>query len=173
MFWGSQNVNPGLARRFAIENAFYFEDFTNVELGEIFDLKLKTQDLSATTEAKVVALEVLDRARNRPNFGNAGDVENLLGQAKNRYQTRHMSESLPANKSSVDVVFEPQDFDPNFDRDEHASTNLSKLFGDVVGCEEIIARMDRYQKLARALKARNRSRESIPTNFVFKGPPGG
>lgn len=164
-------MNAGLARRFAIEDAFYFEDFTNDELREIIDLKLKMQDLSATDEAKVVALEVLDRARNRTTFGNAGEVENLLAQAKNRYQTRQMS--VPTSKRSVRIVFEPQDFDPNFDRDKHATSNLTALFEDVVGCETIIAMLAKYQNLARALKARNKGRESIPTTFVFKGPPGG
>jgi hypothetical protein len=163
-------VNPGLSRRFEIENAFHFEDFTRSELGEIIDLKLKEQDLCATDAAKTVALEVLDRARNRPNFGNAGEVENLLGQAKIRYQARQAL--LPADKQFA-ILFEPQDFDANFDRDTHATANLNKLFEDVVGCEDIVARMGRYQKLAQALKARNKStHDNIPTNFVFKGPPG-
>src|SRR6267154_4812032 len=40
-----KNVNPGLSRRFDIENAFHFEDFTDSELLEILNLKLKQQDL--------------------------------------------------------------------------------------------------------------------------------
>ncbi|KAG5647446.1 hypothetical protein DXG03_009376 [Asterophora parasitica] len=161
-----QNVNPGLSRRFAIEDAFNFEDFSNPQLLEILNLKLKNQDLSATDDAKAVAIEVLDRARNRPNFGNAGDVENIIGQAKNRYQKRKAS-------NQFDVVFEPQDFDPDYDRGVHASANLQKLFEDIVGCEEIITKLARYQQFAQALKARNiKDRSDIPTNFVFKGPPG-
>lgn len=60
--------------RFAIESAFRFEDFNNVELLEILELKMKQQDLAATSEARSVAIEVLSRIRNRPNFGNAGEV---------------------------------------------------------------------------------------------------
>lgn len=60
--------------RFAIESAFHFEDFNNDELLEILELKLRHQDLDATPEAKAVAIEVLSRGRNRPNFGNAGEV---------------------------------------------------------------------------------------------------
>ncbi len=62
------------ALRFAIESAFHFEDFDNGELLEILDLKMRHQDLDATPEAKSVAIEVLSRGRNRPNFGNAGEV---------------------------------------------------------------------------------------------------
>jgi AAA lid domain len=76
-----QNVNPGLGRRFAIENAFTFEDFTESQLRKILDFKLKDQDLGATNLAKQVAGDLLDRAKNRPNFGNAGEVENMLGQS--------------------------------------------------------------------------------------------
>ncbi|RDB20814.1 NFX1-type zinc finger-containing protein 1 [Hypsizygus marmoreus] len=164
-----QNVNPGLSRRFAIDNAFNFEDFSNSDLLKILNFKLKSQDLSASDAAKDVAIQVLDRARNRPNFGNAGEVENLLGQAKTRYQTRQKKEL----EKSFDIVFEPQDFDPDFDRDAHASTNLTKLFEDVVGCEEVVKKLGDYQQLARALKHRGViDRDQIPTNFVFKGPPG-
>lgn len=138
---------------------------------KILELKLKTQDLRATDSAKKVAIRVLSRSRNRPNFGNAGEVENVIGQAKGRYQSRQMT--LPANERSFDVLFEPQDFDPEFDRDEHATANLEKLFADVVGCEEIVQKLGEYQLIARTLKARGMdTRDQIPTNFVFKGPPG-
>jgi hypothetical protein len=70
-----ENSNPGLARRFPINEAFYFEDFNDRELKEILDLRLQKQGLEATEEAKNVALELLRRARDLPNFGNAGDIE--------------------------------------------------------------------------------------------------
>ncbi|KIJ05152.1 hypothetical protein PAXINDRAFT_103893 [Paxillus involutus ATCC 200175] len=165
-----QNVNPGLARRFAIENAFNFEDFTEPQLMKILEYKLKDQDLSATDDAKKVAGELLSRMRNRPNFGNAGEVENMLGQAKSRYQKRMAS--VPASQRK-DVVFEPKDFDPDFNRGQNASTNLANMFADVVGCEEVVEKLDSYQKIAQAMKKRGLDmRKHIPSNFVFKGPPG-
>lgn len=159
-----------LERRFAIESAFHFEDFSDEELRKILELKLKQQDLGATKEAKDVAIEVLSRARNRPNFGNAGEVENIISNAKDRHQARQ-SKSLSAN--SFDVVFEPVDFDENFDRGNHATTNLKKLFEDVIGCEDVVAKLEAYQQMSQNQKRRNRSfRNLIPTNFLFKGPPG-
>ena len=98
-------------------------------------------------------------------------VENLLGLAKDRHQARQSSK--PASQRSFEVIFEPQDFDPDFQRGEHAATNLQKLFEDVVGCEEVIDKLAGYQQTAQNMKARNRqSRGNIPTNFLFKGPPG-
>ncbi|KAF9264160.1 P-loop containing nucleoside triphosphate hydrolase protein [Marasmius fiardii PR-910] len=166
-----QNVNSGLSRRFDIENPFHFEDFSQSELEEVLKLKLRQQDLSVTDAAKTVALDVLDRGRNQPNFGNGGEVENMITQAKIRYQKRQAQ--LPLAERSLDIVFEPEDFDPDHDRQNHATTNLKKLFEDVVGCEDIVKKLGDYQKVAAQMKVRKREiRGVIPMNFVFKGPPG-
>ena len=47
-------------------------------------MKLRDQDLDATKEAKDAATEVLRRARNRPNFGNAGEVGDLCTRPQQR-----------------------------------------------------------------------------------------
>ena len=57
-----RNTNPGLSRRFPLDDAFLFEDFDDEQLREILELKLRKQGLDATTEAKDVAIEVLARA---------------------------------------------------------------------------------------------------------------
>ena len=134
-------------------------------------MKLHQQDLDATEEAKKVALEVLGRARNRPNFGNAGEVENQLTLAKGRFQSRQSSrEDLDG---FYDVVFAPEDFDADYMRGAKAATNLQTLFEGMIGCEDVIKKLGNYQKLAQGLKARGQDpRETVPTNFLFKGPPG-
>jgi len=166
-----QNVNPGLTRRFALENAFYFEDFTDQELQEILEYKLKKQDLKATTEAIRVAIDVLSRKRNGLNFGNGGDVENLISTAKMNHHNRQIG--LPVEQRSLDCEFEPQDFDSDYDRLINSDTNLRELFAGVVGCETIIAKLEGFARIARKAKANGRdARKLIPMNFIFKGPPG-
>lgn len=158
----------GLSRRFSIEEAFKFEDFTETELRDILEFKLKKQDLSATDTAKNVAMDLLSREKSRPNFGNAGAVENLLSHTKTRYMARLRGTIPPA-----DTIFEPRDFDPEFDRHLHAAANLDKMFEDILGCDEIIEKLRDYQKIAHRMKERGEdARAIIPTNFVFKGPPG-
>ncbi|KAJ3985164.1 P-loop containing nucleoside triphosphate hydrolase protein [Lentinula detonsa] len=164
-----QAVNPGLSRRFSIEDAFKFEDFTSDQLLEILNLKLKQQSLDATDDAKKVAREVLNRAKMRPNFGNGGDVEDLITKAKHNYVTRIRGSSVPRD---ANIVFEPADFDPLFNR-VHDSNNLDELFKDVVGCEEIVEKMRHLQKVAQIGKTRDEEiSDLVPTTFVFKGPPG-
>ncbi|KAI1680959.1 ATPase family associated protein [Pyrenophora tritici-repentis] len=163
-----RDVNPGLARRFPLESAFVFEDFNDAEIRCILDLKLKDIGFSATDQAKKVAMDVIQRARNRPNFGNAGEVDIILDRAKALHQ-KHST----ANKIKQFGNFEAIDFDPDFDRGERAATQLSSLFQDVVGCEELIEQFRGYQITAANLKSLGMDpREQLPFNFLFKGPPG-
>jgi hypothetical protein len=74
---------------------------------------------------------------------------------------------------SIDFVFEPKDFDPDFDRASGAETNLRDLFKDVVGCESIIEKLDGYLRVAKGMRAAGLDPTGqIPMNFIFKGPPG-
>ncbi|KAH8814469.1 P-loop containing nucleoside triphosphate hydrolase protein [Flagelloscypha sp. PMI_526] len=165
-----QNVNPGLARRFDMENAFEFHDFSDAELRQILDGKLKAQELDATDSAKDVAIRVLGRERNRPNFGNAGAVDLILTRAKGRYKQR---KAKPTAETNWTLLFEPQDFDPDFDRDTNAESSIDELFADIVGCDTVKQKLKQFTKLVQLNRLRGRPLLSqIPTSFVFKGPPG-
>ncbi|KAK1566191.1 ATPase [Colletotrichum navitas] len=163
-----QNVNPGLSRRFPISSAFVFEDFSRPELMTILDLKLKQQGFSATDQAKDVAGDMLERARNRPNFGNGGEVDKLLNEAKGRHQKR-VSSKQAKHVSTLEAL----DFDEDFDRAERADTNVAKLFEGTVGCEKIVATLEGFQESVRSMKALGIDpKQNIPFNFLFRGPPG-
>ena len=163
-----QSVNPGLSRRFPMDSAFHFEDYTDDDLQRILDLKLNQVGFGATREAKNVVRECLRRARNRPHFGNAGEVDILLDKEKIRHQQRLSSRQT----KSIDTL-EALDFDPDFDRAERASTNCRKLFDGVVGCEDLILQLEGYQRTVANMKRLGMDpREQIPFNFLFRGPPG-
>ena len=164
-----QKVNPGLSRRFPLDSAFVFEDFTDEELGKIFDLKLRQQGFESTDQGRKVALEVLRRARNRPHFGNAGEIDILLNAAKARHQRNR---GRAGNRRSA-ATLEAQHFDEDFDRAERAETNIRVLFKDTVGCEETVSQLEGYQRIAKNLKGLGMDpREQLPFNFLFRGPPG-
>ena len=163
-----QNVNPGLSRRFPISSGFHFEDFSDDELRSIFDIKLKQQGYQVTDQAAKVAMEMLTRSRNRPNFGNAGEIDIILDTTKARHQTRF---SRKEAKSAT--LLEALDFDENFDRADRAETNIPKLFEGTVGCEQIVSLLEGYQDTVRTLKSLEMNpKEKIPFNFLFRGPPG-
>jgi len=166
-----RNMNPGLSRRFALDDAFDFEDFDDDQLREILELKLRKRGLEATKEAKDTAISMLARARHRPNFGNAGEVENMIGRAKASHQSRQSAK--PLSDRSADVLFEPQDFDAKFDRSANATVNCKALFRDVLGCDDIVAKLEGFAQTSSSMRERGIDpREHIPFNFIFKGPAG-
>ncbi|KAH7178771.1 P-loop containing nucleoside triphosphate hydrolase protein [Fusarium sp. MPI-SDFR-AT-0072] len=161
-----QNVNPGLSRRFPISSAFVFEDFDDVALAKILDPKLGKSGFKATVKAKVVALDVLRRARNRPNFGNAGEIDILLGKAMASHQKR-----VSSGRVKRHGTLEPIDFDEDFDRAERGDTDVKKLFEGDVGRDHLISILQGYQTRVRQAKQLEIDPE-IPFNFLFRGPPG-
>ena len=166
-----QNTNPGLSRRFPLEEAFYFEDFNDDQLRQILELKLQKQDLGATQEAKDVAITMLARSRRRLNFGNAGEIENMISHAKASYQKRDSMK--PPSERSVQILFAPQDFDAKFDRSANATVRCRELFKDTVGCDEIVEKLEGYVLTAASMRANGMDpQQYIPFNFIFKGPPG-
>lgn len=163
-----QNVNPGLSRRFPISSAFTFEDFSTSELSTILDLKLGDRGYSVDVTARSVALDVLERARSRPNFGNAGEIDILLNDAMLRHQKR-LAEGKPAHRTT----FEACDIDEDYDRLGRGGANIDQLFDGTVGCEKIVSTLKGYQNTVRSMKALDCDpKESIPFNFLFRGPPG-
>ncbi len=118
-----------------------------------------------------MVLEVLDRSRVRPNFGNAGEVDNMLGKAKLRHQSRQSH--LKPSERPTDIIFEPEDFDPDFNRSEGAEKSLEHLFRDMVGADRVIQKLREIQRVAQLTTDRGEDpRLAVPTSFAFKGPPG-
>ena len=165
------NSNPGLARRFRLSDAFYFHDFSDGDLMRVLDFKLSKQGLKATENARRVAIEVLARERDRPHFGNAGAVENMISRAKELEQER--TSAAETDKANPYITFLPQDFDEDYDRANSGSSSCRDLFADIVGCEKLIDELEKYQRIAKNMKAHGKDpRTQIPMAFLFKGPPG-
>ena len=190
-----QKVNPGLRRRFPLEEAFRCKDYDDKRLNEILALKMEKEEITADQPAMEVAAEVLRRARDRPNFGNGGDVDNLLNQAKARYRERRnkekeetagdvVGEEKAGNNRSIvtapadddeqtPIVLSREDFDPEWDRGTDASRKCLELFEGLLGFEDIVSKFQGYQRMAANMRRKGKDpRKSMPFTFLFKGPPG-
>ncbi|KAG9246867.1 P-loop containing nucleoside triphosphate hydrolase protein [Calycina marina] len=166
-----EDANPGLARRFPMEDAFLFKGYSIPQLKSILQAKLDEYKISANDKAMKAALDVLEKARSKLNFGNGGEVENLITRAKSNCLARLME--IPLESRPKVWSLEPQDFDPEYNRVDSATTKLKALFADVVDCEPIIAKFEQYQIVSKAMKSRDLDPHLlVPTTFVFKGPPG-
>ncbi|EXF80696.1 stage V sporulation protein K [Colletotrichum fioriniae PJ7] len=165
------NSNPGLQRRFPKETALRFDTYSEDELCQIMDPKVDKSGLEMSKDAAAVSRQVLSRMRINPKFGNAGDVENLLNQAKVRINARITSASRESG--SVDVVIEPGDIEPHWDRESQAGESRATLFEGFVGFNRIVEQFEGYQNLVAGMRLYDIDpRPHIPWAFIFKGPPG-
>jgi len=181
-----RKYTPGLNRRFPLEEAFRFHDYDDQQLNKILRIKMAKEEVTGSKKAMDVAAEVLRRARDRPNFGNGGDIDNLLNQAKARFRERKAAEQgggrdpfeeeeEAEGQATTLVALEPQDFDPNWDRGiNRPNDNLtSSLFSGLLGFDDIRKQFEGYQLMAFNMRLRGKDpRESIPFTYVFTGPPG-
>lgn len=154
-----------------MDQAFVFEDFTKEQMDKILSMKLKDQDLGISDIGRRVAVEMIERSRNRLNFGNAGEVDILLNSAKMRLQKRLCSRTDDSSKRLT--ILDAPDFDENFDRADKTELSVRELFEGVVGFDECISKLESYQQLVRRLRKLDMDpRNEVPFNFLFRGPPG-
>ncbi|KAJ0385862.1 hypothetical protein COL922a_005567 [Colletotrichum nupharicola] len=162
------NCNPGLQRRFPKETALHFDPYSEDELCQIMGLKAEQCDLKMTQDARAVSRQVISRMRINPKFGNAGDVENLLNQAKVRLNAR-----IKSGLSHGQPAVEPADIDPQWDRASQAEGNREALFKDFVGFREIVEKFEGYQLLVDGMRLHDIDpKPHVPWAFIFKCPPG-
>jgi SpoVK/Ycf46/Vps4 family AAA+-type ATPase len=82
--------NPGLARRIPRENIFSFPDYQPQELWNILRLELEARNIAWEGETEAVLRETLGelyRVRDE-NFGNAGEIRNLVDVLERRRAVR-------------------------------------------------------------------------------------
>ncbi|GBG64793.1 hypothetical protein CBR_g46749 [Chara braunii] len=173
------NSNPGLQRRFSLETAFVFEDFSVDELVKILNLKMSKLELQSSFEAQQCAGEVLAKRKRLKNFGNGGEVDNLLTAALKRMESR--LKHLPADqrvRMSQHIL--PTDFDPDWECGSGGAgmqvlklPRVEDLFSDLMSCDHLVDQMLGYQSDMDLARQRGRDPlQQIPMNFCFVGPPG-
>lgn len=157
--------NPGLARRFPEQYAFYFEDYTPQELLKIFFSTCKRNHVSGSSE-KVVekVLQVLGRQRSLPNFGNAGTVNQIVENAAKKAAARQAAEGR------IGAAIELEVSDIEGEDVEEKKDPLAPL-DDLFNVDNIKKKL---QQLQNGLKVAKMDGDATPDigHFVFRGPPG-
>ena len=168
------DANPGLRRRFPLDEAFISQDFSGRELKKILDQKLKNMGVQITEDGRDIAMRMLELAKQQPNFGNGGEVDNILSRAIVNFRSRVSqidAKSLP--QYSKDAILTGLDFKLNSSRSSHAGDEVDHLFQDLIGLD---TQIEVFRRLARQVKStieRNIDpKKYVLSNFVLKGPPG-
>lgn len=159
-----RNQNPGLARRFPKDYAFYFDDYNEDELLQILNFNLKRHQVDASSNFREKAIDVLSVKRAQANFGNAGEVELLVKGAV-------LKASKRIDKSTNSIVLDEVDIeDPGTARSEKEVDPLSQLDG-LYRMEKVKEKLDTMRK---AWEVSRRDGDEVPNlgHFVFTGSPG-
>lgn len=164
--------NPGLARRFQLENAFRFADFTDSELLAILRAKAKKKGWILPFDVAREGVRILSRERSKPNFGNGGAVDNLLSRAVLKFEERLKRKSAAERAESRTLTVE--DFiSPEDEKVAEIRKDPDSLFKDLVGCREIVKMMKTFKSTVQyAQKVGRDPTEDIEMNLIFAGPPG-
>eukprot|EP01032_Pedospumella_encystans_P014867 gene14867-17051_t len=150
-------ANPGLARRFQMENAFEFADYTDEQLVTILKSKCAQDQLGITDSTAQYAVAQLARARSMPHFGNAGALDNLLSVAKLNMGVRYYLSN--------------EDFHQGGEIPEHIEE--ATLFDDLLGCDNVLAELKRIQSSIKyAQKKKQDIKSTFECNYLFVGPSG-
>jgi hypothetical protein len=162
--------NPGLARRFPLEYAFHFEDYTNSEFLTIFQKLCSRKNIVASQEVTECVLERLSHLKSSPNFGNVGALEQLVTAAVSRAVNR----GLDPNNSKIELCV--QDVHPQEEEPEDPKLMLDSL----VNIENIKAQINGLENAFRVAKRGDESRFNALDgmdppklgHFLFYGNPG-
>jgi hypothetical protein len=166
--------NPGLARRFRLETAMKFSDYSDDELVEIALQKSLLLGMNLTRELAAAAVRYyLAPQRSRPNFGNGGAVHNLLSTALIRANKRCALSGKPHVKVEGRITLEREDL-LGTPIDPLASPALRKLKG-MPGLIEVKAAIDQLVKLTSdnfKAMASDEAVHDVSLHRCFLGNPG-
>jgi replication-associated recombination protein RarA len=166
--------NPGLSRRFQLEEAFVFVDYTDDQLFTMLLNKAQASGWRVRMDAGRTAVQVLAKQRMQPNFGNGGAVANLLSTAVQRVEKR--LQSLPAAQRAACKELTAVDFTPNGSPAAHATpdhADLESVFADLVGCTAVLDQIhDIHDTVTFAMKQGRDPLDDLELSFVFAGDPG-
>ncbi|KAG2492324.1 hypothetical protein HYH03_009275 [Edaphochlamys debaryana] len=160
-----RNANPGLARRFQLPQAWRFEDYGPEDLLAITREAARKRGWALGEGALLAAVEALEAERRKPNFGNAGAVNNLLSAAAMRMEARLRGVSAAQRAQAVPLA---EDFLPPTPGGDPAD-----IFGDLIGCREVLQKLREWRATITACQALGRDPlQAVELNFRFTGAPG-
>ena len=164
-----QRANPGLARRFPIVDAFVFEEFELHQLEKVLERKMETEvGCTMTPEAKTLAMQMLSFAKEQPNFGNGGEVDNLIGRAMANFRMRFSE--MPPEDQSGNVCFQSEDLDPTLKEVFRVEDQIDTLFEGLVGMQDLKSCFTGLARRSTSLRLNGRNpTKFMPFYFIFKG----
>ena len=175
------HLNPGLQSR--VPNHLFFEDFTQAELGAIFDEMCRKSGMRVSAENRELAIAEIMKRRKGRHFGNAREVRNLferaLAQQSARLSTRDLK-ALPQEELSTfvtaDLTEDPDDHvsAPAGDRatqDARSATDHLQALHGLAGVKRALGEIADFYRI-RKLRGDSAAGHDIGLHMAFVGNPG-
>jgi SpoVK/Ycf46/Vps4 family AAA+-type ATPase len=173
------HVNPGLSSR--VPNHLYFEDFTQAELGTIFDDMCKKAGMQVIEEHRRLAIGEIMKRRKGRHFGNAREVRNLFERALAQQSARLSLRDLKALSHEelntfvlADLTEDPYDHtlapDSTAPAVKTAMESLDTLHG-LSGVKSAIRDIADFYRV-RNLRGASAANQDVGLHMVFTGNPG-
>ena len=169
--------NPGLSRRFPLDNFFNFPDFSQEELWEIFNLMIKHHGLHISEDADPIYIQSVQAIKNNVhhNFGNAGDIRNFVDALDRKRAARIMEKKLSISEPLREIDI-PEHFIKKANATFEPIEELLMELNQMIGLKEV----KRYfTRLVRQIQLENLINENYPTrpelpiqHLIFSGNPG-
>ena len=173
------HLNPGLSSR--VPNHLYFEDFTQDELGTIFDGLCKKSAMQVSAEHRLLAIGEIMKRRKGRHFGNAREVRNLFERALAQQSARLSLRDLKALTHDelntfvlADLTEDPHDHavapDGATPALNSAMQRLDALHG-LSSVKQAVREIADYYRV-RALRGARAAQQDVGLHMVFTGNAG-
>jgi MoxR-like ATPase len=152
-----REANSGLTRRFGMDDAFRFEDFSDKELDRIVLTEASAAGLKVGKSVRKHVIKALGAQRSRPNFGNAGAAVTMVARAKERLASRS---PMTKDLTLVDFALDKADGD--------GSSALAGLYK----IDHIQSTLDVLKATLQQCDRDGKDRSLFLENYLFLGNPG-
>jgi len=150
-----------LSRRFPETLRVNFPDYDDVQLWEILQRKLRSQQWTLDPAAEQPLRAVLQTRMRLPGFGNAGGVENLVAEAVRAHLT----------SGRAGRVLTVEDLPQLIVRHHEDLAKAQALLDELVGLREVRDRIELLQATIQTSIDRNQPPPAMGS-YLFVGPPG-
>ena len=158
--------NPGLKRRFNLEEGLYFEDFNDDELRKILKDLIVNSSLSVDPSTLDYAVKLISMRRRLDDFGNAGECSALLDRAKMKLSSRKAKGGMIPRPNHLIM--------DDFTGEETTAEKAKQAFADLEATDHIMEIINELQDTMTEAKAQGRDPADIVDglHMIFTGPPG-
>lgn len=166
--------NPGLARRFPKEYAFYFDDYSEQELLDIFLAACAKKNVQCPLKVSELVIRQLSLQKSQANFGNAGAVELILKSAIANASARPLDGdtiTLVTEDVENDVMKRARLESAASEPYQHQNDDPLAVLNGLYRVEHI---KDKLRQIQTSIQVAQDEGSDIPKigHFVFRGSPG-